>query len=241
MNAAIQPAQGGSGSAGRRRVGRGWAWVALLAVAAAVGLWAWPASDVPDAEHWVRRAFLAPDQILVEAGQRFGTNVLPGLRQVMIRDETRWERLLQSDWFLGLPPLLQGLLPLRLTAAGRFAGASLLWQQVPGHRAWYPELLQDAFDPTTRNRANLVQWIGLDPGTRSARLEDFLRLAGDPDPEVRRAAATVLGEAVVQGEAGARTPEFRRTLEKLSTDQVAVVREVAALALAGRTRATEFE
>ncbi|MFM7102560.1 MAG: HEAT repeat domain-containing protein [Verrucomicrobiota bacterium] len=213
----------------------------LLGAMAAVGRWAWPGSDVPNAEHWVRRAFLAPDQVLVEAGQRLGTNVLPGLRRVMIRDDTRWERLVHSDWVWDLPSFLQRLVPLRLTAAGRFAGASWLWQQVPGHRAWYPELLPDAFDPSTRNRATLVEWIGRDPGTRSARLEDFLRLAGDPDPEVRRAAATVMGEAVVQGDAGARTPEFRRTLEKLSSDQVAVVREVAVLALGGRTRATEFE
>lgn len=246
MSGAIRTGAGGTGPVGGRRVARGWAGGILLVVAVVAGRWAWPASGVPDAEHWAGRAFLAPDQVLVEAGQRFGTNVLPGLRRVMTRDDTRWERLLQSDWllsdwFLGLPPFVQGLLPRRLTAAGRFAGASLLWQQVPGHRAWYPELLPDAFDPTARNRASLVRWIGLDPGTRSARLPDFLRLAGDPDPEVRRAAAAVLGEAAAQGDAGARTPEFRRTLETLSSDQVAVVREEAILALAGRTRATQFE
>lgn len=162
-----------------------------------------------------------------ESARKVGPLWASSLTREIIRKDSIWERAYRDRIHNRLPGSFQAYLPAATSPSHRWEAASLLFAVGPDTPDLCIQLLAAARDQDAENRYYIVAWVGFQTGALERHLSEFIELASDPDPTVRKTVANLLGQL-----AGSH-PTARAALERLKGDQVSVVREVAEAALLG--------
>lgn len=166
-----------------------------------------------------------------ESARKVGPRWASTLTREIIRKDSNWERIYRERLHNRLPGWAKGHLPAATSSSHRFLVATLLLRCCPDTPDLCIQLVQAARDPDAENRCYLLQWVGAESrdGALERHLSEFIELASDPDPTVRKTVAMQLGRV-----AGS-SPAARATLERMRDDQVSVVREAAEAVLLRET------
>lgn len=162
-----------------------------------------------------------------ESARKVGPLWASSLTREIIRKNSIWERVYRERIHNRFPGWFQGYLPAATSSTHRFLVATLLLRCCPDTPDLCIQLLSAVRDPDAENRCYLLQWVGSQVGALERHLPEFIELASDPDPTVRKTVAMQLGRV-----AGS-SPAARAALERMKADQVSVVREMAEAALLG--------